>query len=139
ARGGSIDARIQEFALLTTLLLTAGLALGQAPDKSPANDKAPAHDEARAKVVALVRQLDHDELAKREAAEKALVAMGPEVLPLLPTLGPQASTEVRNRVNRVRNALVKAEVEAATRPSLVTLSGEMPVSEALAEIARQTG
>ena len=45
--------------MLTTLLITAGLALGQAPDKSPTSD------EARAKVVALVRQLDNDELRSR--------------------------------------------------------------------------
>src|SRR5437016_3047417 len=115
--------------MLTSILLVAGLAVGQAGDQTPAGD------EAKAKVLALVRQLDHDELAKREAAEKALIAMGPDAAPLLPTLSPQTSAEVRNRVNRVRNALVKAEVEAATRPSLVTLSGEMPVSEALAEVA----
>ena len=29
--------------MLTTLLITAGLALGQAPDKLPASDKAPAN------------------------------------------------------------------------------------------------
>jgi hypothetical protein len=47
--------------------------------------------------------------------------------------------EVKNRLNRVRGALVKAEVEAAMRPALVTLSGQMPASAALAAIAEQTG
>lgn len=140
--------------MVGTLLLVSGIVLGQAapakadkaPDapaaKAPAA-KAPAaangQAELAAKVASLVRQLDAREQAKREAAEKELIALGPEILTLLPPLTPRTPAEVRNRLGRVRGALVKAEVEATTRPSLVTLSGEMPASAALAEITRQTG
>jgi hypothetical protein len=121
--------------VIATLVLLSGLALAQATEK-PANDEALA-----AKVRALVGKqgLGSDELAKREAAERDLIAIGPDVLPLLPTVTSRTPAEDKIRLTRVRNALAKAEIEAATRPSLVTLSGEMPVSEALAKISEQTG
>jgi hypothetical protein len=121
--------------MLTTLVLLSGLALGQTPDK-------PAADEALvAKVKALVGKqgLGNDALAKREAAEKELIAIGPDVLPLLPATNARTPAEDKIRLGRVRAALEKAAIEAATRPSVVSLSGEMPVSEALAKIGEQTG
>ena len=133
--------------MLTELVLVAGLLLGQAetkPAEKPAGEKpaaaAPVADaELAKKVAALVKQLDSNQQAQREAAEKELVALGPDVLPLLPALTPRTPAEVRNRLTRVRNALVKAEVEAATKPALVSLSGEMLFSEAAAAIGEQTG
>jgi hypothetical protein len=121
--------------VLTTLILLSGLTWGQIPEKA-ASDEALA-----AKVKALVGKqgLGNDELAKREAAEKELIAIGPDVLPLLPTVTARTPAEDKIRLKRVRDALVKAEIEAATRPAMVTLSGEMPVSEAIAKIAEQTG
>lgn len=119
--------------MIATLIVVSSLVLGQTA--SPAA----AEDELGAKVQTLIRQLDSDELAKREAAEKQIVALGPAVVPLLPTTNARTPAEVRNRLMRIRNALVKAEIEAATKPSLVSLSGEMSVSAAIAEISRQTG
>src|SRR4029453_8274225 len=95
--------------VITALLLISGLALGQA-----ATAPAAADGELKAKVEKLVPQLDSNEAAKREAAEKELIALGPEVLPLLPTTGPRTPAEVRIRLGRIRTALVKAEVEAET-------------------------
>jgi hypothetical protein len=120
--------------VITALLLISGLALGQA-----ATAPAAADGELKTKVEKLVPQLDSNEAAKREAAEKELIALGPEVLPLLPTTGPRTPAEVRIRLGRIRTALVKAEVEAATRATVVSLAGEMPVSQAMAELTRQTG
>jgi hypothetical protein len=121
--------------VVATLLILSGFALGQIAENAGANE------ELATKVKTLLGKqgLGSDELAKREAAEKALIAIGPEVLPLLPSETPRTPAEEKVRLGRVRAALVKAEVEAATRSSLVTLSGEMPVSKALAEISRQTG
>jgi hypothetical protein len=120
--------------VITTLILLSGLAFGQTTEK-------PADDALAAKVKALVGKqgLGSDELAKREAAEKELIALGPDVLPLLPTTNARTPAEDKVRLGRVRSALEKSEIEAATRPSLVTLSGEMPVSEAFAKIMEQTG
>jgi hypothetical protein len=120
--------------VVSTLLVCSLLALGQAaPDGTAAA-------ELKTKVLALVRQLDSDEQPKREAAEKELVALGPDVLALLPDLkNPRMPAEVKNRLTRVENALMKAAIEATTRTALVTLSGEMPVSQALAELTKQSG
>jgi hypothetical protein len=111
-----------------------GFFLGQVAEAPAATG-----DALAAQVKTLVKQLDSNQIAQREAAEKALVAIGPDVLTLLPSVDKNMPAEVQNRLARVRNALIKAEVEAATRPALVTLSGEMPASEAIAAIAKQTG
>jgi hypothetical protein len=105
------------------------------PEKA-ASDEALA---AKVKVLVGKQGLGHDALAKREAAEKELIALGPDVLPLLPTVTSRTPAEDKIRLQRVRAALVKGEIEAAMRPSVVTLAGEMSVSEALAKITQQTG
>lgn len=126
----------------TSLLVVASLvAQAEAPRvKEPDfGIKTPDQDDLAVKVRTLIKQLDSDEQAKREAAEKELVSLGPDVMPHLPTLGPQTPAEVRNRIARVRAALVSAAVEAATKPTIVTLSGEMPLSEAMKAVEKQTG
>lgn len=121
--------------MFTTLILVAGLTIAQAAEaNSP--DEALA---AKVKVLLGRQGLGSDELAKREAAEKALVAIGPDVLAFLPTVNARTPAEEKNRINRIRNALAKAEIEAATKPAFVTLRGEMPISSALAKIKEQTG
>jgi hypothetical protein len=119
---------------MTTFVLLWGLAWGQTSE-TPSSDEALA-----AKVKQLVgRQgLGHDELAKREAAEKELIALGPSVLPLLPAVTSRTPAEDKVRLKRVRDALDKAEIEKVMRPSLVTLNGDMPASQAIAKIMEQT-
>ena len=121
--------------MLTTLVLLSGIAWGQMPEAVAGGDALA----AKVKVLVGKQGLGNDELAKREAAEKELIAIGPDVLPLLPTVTARTPAEDKIRLKRVRDALVKAEIEAATRPAMVTLAGEMPVSEAIAKIAEQTG
>jgi hypothetical protein len=98
-----------------------------------------AGDELRYEVLRLVRQLDDDLLEKREAAERALIELGPAALEQLPAPTRNTSAEVKVRLDRVRKALEQAAAAAASRPSLVTLSGQMPLSEALAALEKQTG
>ncbi|WP_145087615.1 hypothetical protein [Anatilimnocola aggregata] len=87
----------------------------------------------------LVKQLDSNQLAQRDASEKELVALGADVLEHLPVVNNRTPAEVRNRLTRVRAALLKIAVEAATRPATVSLDGEMNVLEALKKITEQTG
>jgi hypothetical protein len=129
------------------LVLIGLLALGQAentPAKTPAPSPAAAEaaaktEELTVKVRALVKQLDANQQALRDAAEKDLVALGSDVLPLLPVVNNRTPAEVRNRLARVRAALQKIAIEAATKPATVTLEGEMLMTEALAKITEQTG
>ena len=53
----------------------------------------------------LVRELDDVAQTKRDAAEKALVAVGDEVLPLLPTITPRTPAETTGRLGVVRCCL----------------------------------
>jgi hypothetical protein len=127
--------------VLSSLILVCSLAVAQAdaPPKPASPPAAPTAAELKAKVLALVRQLDASEQAKREAAEKELIALGPEILPLLPKVDSRTAAEIRNRLSRVTTALMKLGIEAATKPVIVSLSGEMPLSKALAELEKQSG
>ncbi len=128
-------------ALLVVTLLLVGQT-DTTPAKPAVKGEAPQPAVAEAlivKVRALVKQLDSNQQAQRDAAEKELVALGADVLPLLPALNNRTPAEVRNRLTRVRAELLKVAVEAATRPATVTLEGEMLASEAFKKITKQTG
>jgi hypothetical protein len=93
----------------------------------------------KSEVIRLVRQLDDREQAKREAAEKALVALGSEALNLLPPITPRTPAEVKERLARVRKTLETANAESIAKPSVVTLEGEMSLADALQAMQEQTG
>ncbi len=87
-----------------------------------------------------VRQLDAPQLAERDEAERKLIELGADVLPLLPPISDRTSAEVALRVTRVQQKLLKAQALSAAEPTTVTLSAEdMPLSEVLKEFAKQTG
>jgi len=112
--------------------LIGSLAVAQVSDDA-------ASDELSLRVRALVKQLDDDSLAERQAAEKELIGLGPDALKLLPPVTRRTSAEVKVRLDRVRKTLEEAMAEAAAKPSVVTLKGEMPLSDALAALEKQTG
>ncbi|MDA1051092.1 MAG: hypothetical protein O3C40_11525 [Planctomycetota bacterium] len=103
-----------------------------------ARDGASATD-LKAEVVRLVRQLDDDERSQREAAEKALVELGPDALNLLPPITPRTPAEVKERLGRVRKSLETSSAESNAKPSMVTLEGEMSLADALQAMQQQTG
>ncbi len=118
--------------MFTGLMLIACSLAGQAPQATKEDMK----DEVRR----LVRQLDADELAQRNAAEEALVKIGPAALELLPAATERLSAEARERLARVRQKLEQAAVESAVKPTLITLDGDaMPLSKALAALSEQSG
>lgn len=118
--------------MISTMLLISSLAVAQVSDEA-------ASDEMSLQVRALVKQLDDDSSAKRQAAEKELIELGPDALKLLPPVTRRTSAEVKVRLDRVRKALEEAAAESAAEPSVVTLNGDMPLSEALAALEKQTG
>ena len=136
---GGIDVFASTLVAVCVLLGQADVA--PAPD-SPAADS-PAAEAAKADpgptVRKLIRQLNDDELARREEAEKRLIEFGPEILGLLPPPTLRTPPEVRQRLHRVRLALEQADAENATRASTVTLEGAMPWDAVLAAIEQQTG
>ena len=91
-------------------------------------------------VARLVRRLDARELDDREAAEKALIKMGPKVLEFLPAGEKRVPAEAKQRLDRIKVLLQKQQAEAAAANSTITLSGErMLLSEIFEAIQEQTG
>ncbi len=103
-------------------------------------DAAATKPELADQVARLVRQLDAAQFVARDEAERKLLELGFDVLPLLPTIGGRTSAEVALRVTRLQQKLLRAQALAAAEPSLVTLKGDgVPLWEVLQEIAKQTG
>ena len=90
-------------------------------------------------VARLIRQLDDDRPDRRQAAEAALVQLGPDVLELLPAPDAVASAEVRERLARVRERLQTQRSRRSVEARLVSLDGDMTLAEALRAIQQQTG
>ncbi len=117
--------------ILTGLLLRTGDS--QAVDAKPDEERA-------AQVNRLIHQLDAPQLTERDAAERQLHALGPDVLPLLPAIDNRTSPEVTKRLSRLRQNLMRIQARSAAEPTLVTLHGEdLSLADVLAAISKQTG
>jgi hypothetical protein len=129
--------RLAMHAILAAILVVAGLA---SPRWIAAADEHEAATALATKVGGLVKQLDAARLADRDAAEKALVALGPEALDVLPRGEAKLSAEVKQRLTRVRRQLEVAFSKTAAKASLITMAeGEYRLSQVLAELAKQSG
>lgn len=91
------------------------------------------------RVGVLEEELRSDDLPRRDAAEKELLAIGPVALDFLSPVGGEMSSDLQQRLGRVRIELERIAVEAVSRPSRLTLAGRRTVAEILAAIAKQTG
>jgi hypothetical protein len=100
----------------------------------------PANEDLKLDVGRLVRKLDADQLAEREAAEQSLLDKGPAALDLLPEVNDKTTAEVRSRLTRIRQKLQQAMAEAAVKPTLITLKDDaMPLSKLIAAMTEQSG
>ncbi len=114
-------------------LLLAGLP--QARGQAAASDAA-----LRDRVLQLVDRLDAEKPEAREAATASLIKLGPKVLPLLPDPAKVQGRERKDRLERIRAALRKAEDEINPAATRVTLQGKgIRLSEALQQLQKQTG
>ncbi len=118
--------------MIGSLLLIATALVGQTPTAEA--------DTLKVEVRKLVHQLDSPRLEKREAAEKRLVELGPEVLPLLPEPNEDMSAEVKKRVDSIRHQVQETAAKTSAQASVVTLhSPGMKLSKILADFQKQTG
>lgn len=126
--------------LISSLLVLAQAAPKDKEKETPAAKVAAEVEQALVdRVKKLVVQLDDDSQARRDAAEKALIEIGPDLLDILPPPGAKASIELKARLARVRTAIEKAHIESFTKPSVVTLQGEFKLAEAIAALSKQSG
>jgi hypothetical protein len=125
------DMQRLRFAALGVLVLGVygGVARGQASDAA-----------LRDRVAQLVERLGSDKPETREAAEKALIGLGAKALPLLPEASKVAGKELKERVEKVREALVEAAEQGNLGASKVTIQGKgIRLSEAVRQLQSQTG
>jgi len=90
-------------------------------------------------VQGLVTQLDDEHADVRTKAETQLVRLGPAILDLLPAPDSQTSEAAKQALRRVLQKLQDAQAQASVAGSTVTLHGRLKLSQALAEIQKQTG
>jgi hypothetical protein len=94
----------------------------------------------RDRVLQLVERLDNPKPDARETAMAGLIKLGPKILPLLPDASTIKDGERKERLERVRTALRKAEEDINPNASRVTLEGKgIRLSEALQQLQKQTG
>jgi hypothetical protein len=116
---------------MLNILLAATVLLGQADATS---------EQQKLDVQRLVRRLNADQLADRDAAEEKLISLGEPVLDLLPTVNPRTPPEVKQRLEKIRRAVQRAAGKAFGQAAAVTLKADaMPLSQVLAEFTKQTG
>lgn len=120
-------------------ILALGLVVGQAEGQPSKPDAAESNEQLAATVKRLVRQLDDETLAKRDAAEKELIALGVPALAHLPMITPRTPAEVKDRLGRVRRALESATAVSVTKAAEISLQGEMTLSAALEALEKQSG
>lgn len=118
------------------MLVVAGSAQTFAQDAPPKT----VDEDLALEVRKVVRRLNDEELARRDAAERALIEMGPAALAHLPAADDRMPAEMKHRLARVRQKLERAEAESAVEATKITLSGKgLPLADIFAKIEAQTG
>jgi len=113
--------------MLVSVLAT--LARAQVPDSA-----------LKDRVAQLVERLESPKMEARAAAEKALVDLGPRVLPLLPDKVDKAKKDLGERVEKVRQALREKDEQTNLGASKVTLKGKgIRLTEAIKTLQSQSG
>jgi hypothetical protein len=94
----------------------------------------------RDRVLQLVDRLDSPTPEAREAATTSLIKLGPKIVSLLPDPSTVKSTERKDRLERIRAALRKAEDDVNVNATKVTIEGKgIRLSEALQQLQKQSG
>jgi hypothetical protein len=123
--------------LTVALALAPALAIGIARAQA---QKATVDAALRDRVAQLVERLDSPKADARDAAMASLVKLGPRILPLLPDPASVKSAERKERLEKVRAELHKAEDEINTGATKVTLVAKgMRLSEAILQLQKQSG
>jgi hypothetical protein len=134
--------KVVEVIFIVCAIASASLAK-DATDSPPASQA----DELPRQVNRLVRQLDDDSAARRDAAEQQLIDLAgvsstaaDRFLALLPPDSDQLSLAVRERLARIRKQVEDRAAKSAVSPTTVSLAADqMPLLEIFAAIEKQTG
>jgi len=132
--------RVVHVALMLSALAWGAFPAGTASHGQEAKKSDQAARELQLSIRKHLRGLNDADLAVREKAEEALLAMGPKILDLLPEVNERMPAEVKHRLTRVIEKLQRAHAEAALEPGSIALQGEgMALADVLAAVEKQTG
>ncbi len=113
-------------------LMAASIAAGRAG--------AQVSDALKDRVNQLVAKLDAEKIEARDAAQKALVELGPRIKPLLDDAEKSGSAERKARLAKVREAFAKAEENTNLGASKITIKQKgVRLSEAIKLLQTQSG
>jgi hypothetical protein len=114
---------------LVLLILLPCIARGQGSDAA-----------LKDRVLQLVERLDSSKMESRQAAEEALIKLGPRVLAVLPEVTKATPAERKQRLERVRAALQEAQDETNLGASKVTIRGQgIRLTEAVQKLQAMSG
>ena len=92
----------------------------------------------RRRVEELVKQFDANTLSERSRAERELLEIGADALPLLPSLDLVETVSARESLKRLRVELERRTARDSSEASRVTLRGEMTMAALVNKIENQT-
>jgi hypothetical protein len=129
---------------LGSLLLGFAIAVTAAAQEAATSE---ADSDLAQQISGLVRQLDDDRAAERDAAEVKLLELAGSTavqidrfLELLPEENDEMPLAVRDRLTSIRQQVEDRVAKAAVSSTTITLSAkEMPLAEVFAQIEKQTG
>lgn len=96
-------------------------------------------DQFRSQVSELVDTLDSSQLAKRQQAERDLIALGPNALGFIPAADDRYSAEAKLRMRRVLRALEEELARAEAEAKSFRLGSVSTLDEALTRISDLSG
>ncbi len=121
------------------LVLAALVAGGQFAHPARVAAQAAGEADIELRVQQLVQRLGSDNGNVRDAAERQLLELGANILPLLPTATASLPPVATEPLTRLRDALLAKMAEEVGRASQLSLRGRLSLASLLEEVYRQTG
>ena len=125
-------------AMLTTTLICL-VSLTTIATAQDSGDKPVDEMKIAIKAAELQQQLVDPSIETRDAAEAELIKLGVIALDYLDPVTDDSPPDAIERLGRIRKALETIVVEAAAKPTQITLKGNFSVKEATEKIAKQSG
>ena len=130
--------RASSVAMLTTILICL-VSFSTIATAQDSGDKPVDEMKIAIKAAELQQQLADPSIEKRDVAEAELIKLGVIALDYLDPVTDDSPPDTIERLNRIRKALETIVVEAAAKPTQITLKGNFSVKEAIEKIAKQSG
>jgi hypothetical protein len=102
-------------------------------------DREAAQKKLEEEVGRLINRYVRGNLEQKQQVIQELLDKGPDILEVLPPIDDATSADRKQLLSAVRPKLEKQLAENSAKPTLITLKGEMPLSQAIAALQKQSG